>query len=154
MNKYDKELIKSYIEKYIDNPKVREMKKYIHHGDVSIYEHCVHVTCMSYAIDKKFKLRSDRKRLLTSAFLHDFYLYDWHVPDKSHRLHGYRHADVACKNARHYCKIDRQEQEIIRCHMWPLNLTRIPKTREAMIVCLADKYCAVMESFGNNKWIR
>jgi hypothetical protein len=38
------------------------------------------------------------------------------------------------------------EQRIIYCHMFPLNLTRIPKETEALIVCIADKICASFET--------
>ena len=30
--------------------------------------------------------------------------------------------------------------------MWPLTFRHIPTCREAVIVCLADKYCAIVES--------
>jgi uncharacterized protein len=30
--------------------------------------------------------------------------------------------------------------------MWPLTFRHVPTCREAVIVCLADKYCAVVES--------
>ena len=30
--------------------------------------------------------------------------------------------------------------------MWPLTFRHIPPCREAVIVCLADKYCAIVES--------
>ena len=39
-----------------------------------------------------------------------------------------------------------QEQNIIASHMWPLTFRHVPTCREAFIVCLADKYCAVVES--------
>ncbi len=42
--------------------------------------------------------------------------------------------------------ITKKEQNIIASHMWPLTFRHIPTCREAVIVCLADKYCAVVES--------
>ena len=42
--------------------------------------------------------------------------------------------------------ITKKEQSIISSHMWPLTFRHVPTCREAIIVCLADKYCAVVES--------
>ena len=42
--------------------------------------------------------------------------------------------------------ITKKEQNIIASHMWPLTFRHVPTCREAIIVCLADKYCAVVES--------
>ena len=49
-------------------------------------------------------------------------------------------------NARNYFQITQKEQNIIQSHMWPLTFRHMPTCREAVIVCLADKYCAVVES--------
>jgi len=40
------------------------------------------------------------------------------------------------------------EKDIIRKHMWPLTVTRIPRCREAGIVCLVDKFCSLAETVG------
>ncbi len=143
--------IEEILSVYMKEPIVQEMKEYIHHGAVSTYQHCVNVALVSFWINTRFKLNANLRALLTGAFLHDFYLYDWHIPDKSHKLHGYYHAKLACDNAIHYFSIGEKEQEIIRCHMWPLNLFRIPSSREAMIVFISDKYCSIIESLLQRK---
>lgn len=42
--------------------------------------------------------------------------------------------------------IGKREQQIIESHMWPLTLRHVPETREAAIVCIADKCCSFYET--------
>lgn len=137
----------STIKTYTDHALVQSMKKYLQHGSVSTYEHSLHVAKICYWIDKSIPLKLDERTLLTSAILHDFYLYDWHSEsvNRINRLHGFRHPDVAAENAKKYFHITSKEENAIRSHMWPLTITKVPKSKEAWILCIADKYCAVQE---------
>lgn len=126
---------------------VQEMKNYIQHGNVSTYEHCENVARLSYRIDHAFSLHSDLEVLLTGAMLHDFFLYDWHKKgDGTHQLHGFQHAGRASENAKKYFDIDDRTNHVIYSHMWPLNPKRIPRSREAWIVCVADKWVSLQET--------
>lgn len=126
---------------------VKEMKQYVQHGRISTYDHCVSVAQAAFELNQRFHFGADERILMTGAMLHDFYLYDWHNKDDGeHRLHGYHHADRARENAVKYFSVDPFVQHIIHCHMWPLNITRLPRTREAWIVCLADKWCSFRET--------
>lgn len=79
--------------------------------------------------------------------LHDFYLYDWHTDENhEHPLHGFRHPEIARQNARRYFHVEKQTQDVIRCHMWPLTLTQVPVSRAAILVCIADKTCSLYET--------
>ena len=128
---------------------VREMKKYTSHGSVSTYEHCENVAKLSYRIDKLLSLHGDLEVLLTGAMLHDFYLYDWHSDgDGSHHLHGFSHAKRASRNAREYLDVDDRVAKVIESHMWPLNLRSVPASREAWVVCIADKCASLYETLA------
>ena len=130
----------------LKHEKYREMKNYIQHGNTSTYIHCITVAYYSYAVSKKLRLKLDMKSVIRGALLHDFYLYDWHIPDKSHKLHGFVHPSFALKNSGKYFKLNKIEEDIIEKHMWPLTLTRVPRFREAFLVCFIDKYCSLAET--------
>ena len=124
------------------------LKLYKQHGLTSVFKHSRNVAYRSYILakklEKRYNLKFDYDELVTAAYLHDLFLYDWH--EKGHRLHGFRHPRVAAKNAKEICDINEKEQKIIESHMWPLTITKVPKSKEAVIVSLVDKYSAVVET--------
>ena len=124
---------------------------YLQHGNTTVYKHCRNVAYCSLIIasklEKKFNIKFNYKNLIIGAFLHDLFLYDWHVKDRSHRLHGYKHPIIASKNATEICNVNEDIRKIIESHMWPLTITRVPQSKEAFIVCMIDKYLALKETF-------
>lgn len=142
----DEEFIK-IIKELLVVDQVQEMMNYIQHGKTSTFTHCLIVAYLCYQCSLRTPFHYDTKSLIRGAMLHDFYLYDWHIPDKSHRLHGYYHAGFALKNARKHFKLNRIEEEIIEKHMWPLNISKLPFSKEAILVCGVDKYVSLAETF-------
>jgi len=134
-----------------EHEQVQQMKEYIQHGRISIYEHVVRVTKCCLIMNRRFSLGADERVLVAAAFLHDFYLYDWHEDDDSHKWHGFYHPEKARQNAVRYFQIGEHEQEIIASHMWPLTLRKLPRSREAWILCLADKYVSTQETLFSRK---
>ena len=87
------------------------------------------------------KVQDSCRSSCTGALLHDYFLYDWHEKDDSHKWHGFYHAGKALQNAMEDFALSEIEKETIRRHMFPLNPIP-PRCREAWIVTLADKICS------------
>lgn len=139
------ELINKFASEILENDKYNTQKEYMQHGKTSVLEHEMNVTIYSLKIAEKFKIKIDQKSLIRGALLHDYFLYDWHISDKNHRLHGFIHAKKALLNASRDFKLNDIEKNMIYTHMFPMNL-RIPKYKESIILCIADKIVATKET--------
>ena len=148
--KFDSELRSEFnelIKEIALSDEAREMKKYIQHTDVSTYKHCMNVALVSFYIAKKYKVKNvDLKTLVIGGFLHDYFLYDWHM--QGDKLHGYHHPHIAALNARRDFNVDENVMKVIKSHMWPLTITFVPTSKEAAIVCLADKIVSTKDSLS------
>ena len=141
IRKYGSDILKS------DN--FRSSANNIQHSNVSVMKHSMKVAYTGLWIAHKFKIKCNRSDLVRGALLHDYFLYDWH--DKNHpKLHGVRHAGFAAKNADADFGLTKKEYKAIRAHMFPLGI-RIPSSREAIVLTLADKYCAAKESLSTHR---
>ena len=147
LTEQDKKQIRQILNTYLSREEVQSMQEFVQHGKTSTYAHCVNVVKLSYWLNKKFHLRADESSLLVGALLHDFYLYDWHEKSDWHKWHGFSHPFRAAGNAHRIFKIGKRERQIIESHMWPLTLRHVPRSREAVIVCIADKCCSLYETF-------
>lgn len=126
------------------SPKYQVLKTFHQHGPYSVYDHSIRVYHTCFKIVKKLHLKKiDKSALAKSALLHDYFLYDWHDKDCP-RHHFTQHPRRAIKNARRDFGLTEKEAKIIRCHMFPASL-KVPSSKEALILTLADKHCAFYE---------
>ena len=123
----------------------QSMKNYIQHGKITTFEHVEFVAKTAFNLNRRLHLKCDEESLVRGAFLHDFYLYDWHK-NESFNFHGLKHHKIALNNANKYFSLTKKEKNIIKSHMWPLTIFSLPLCKEAVIVCLSDKYCALYET--------
>ena len=135
----------------LTSPLVLASRDCVQHGSISVYTHCLMVTKYALLLAKRLGIRCNLRSLVRGALLHDFFMYDWHwekMPDEVKRkgLHGFTHPGTAARNAKKYFNVSRKVYDIINCHMFPLTLTRMPKSTEGWLVCLADKYCSTLET--------
>lgn len=124
---------------------MQALRTFVQHGTVTRYEHCLSVCYWALCIAQKFHIRVDERSMVRGALLHDFFMYDWHDPGNLRLLHGFTHAGEALQNAQKEFELNPIECDIIKKHMFPLNIT-LPRFREALIVSMADKISAVMET--------
>lgn len=148
MNLSDKELleIEELLHGLHQTKEAEMMKSHVQHGKISTYDHVIGVTRLSFYLNRRLHLGADDAQLVRGAFLHDFYLYDWHENAYFGRLHGMRHPAIALENAMKRYKLTEVERNIIKSHMWPLTLFSVPMCRAAFIVCLADKIRSAYET--------
>ena len=148
-SKHDRRLINSIVGDLKEDPTVLKMRDFVQHGKTSTYDHCISVMEASYKLDRILNTRCDKRVLLRGAMLHDLYLYDWHDHPLNwniFKMHGFTHPEAARKNAERIFNVDEDIQNVIKSHMWPLTLRSYPKSKEAAIVCLADKLVATRET--------
>ena len=139
------DLLDEVIHQLCEQGRLLEEQNAMQHGSTSVYEHSVNVAYKSLLLVENYRLPVDKQSLVRGALLHDYFLYDWHESDASHRLHGFRHPGTALKNATRDYALNQREKNTIARHMFPL--TPIPpQCREAWLVCLADKWCAMEET--------
>lgn len=131
--------------------KVCKTKEYIQHGNTSCYSHSAAVAYYSFMLVNMFKIKCNKESLIKGALLHDYFLYDWHEKNASHKLHGFKHPKIALANASIDFELDHIEKDIIFKHMFPL--TPIPpRYKESAIICLIDKICSFAEVFYLNTY--
>ena len=132
------------IAKLRDDPRTHEMKKYIQHGTISTYDHCMDVAKMSFMLNRRLHIGANEEDVIAAGFLHDYYLYDWH--EHGDHLHGYHHPKIAAENAARDFALSQMAKDAIETHMWPLTLFHAPNSRVAWLVTMADKVCSARET--------
>lgn len=138
----------------LTNEEFQKRKLYRHHGDITVYEHCVNVSIKGFLMAKKFDLDADSVAI--AGLLHDFYESPWQeitIKQPLLKRHGFTHADNALHNAQKYFPefMNPIVEDSILKHMFPLNKIP-PKYKEGLIITLADKYVS-MEMFAAPKSI-
>ncbi|WP_072685779.1 HD domain-containing protein [Holdemania sp. Marseille-P2844] len=145
------ELLRVYAQATLNTEKVQSMRGYLQHGDTTTLDHAIAVAYYSLMLDRKWNLNCDKSSLVRGALLHDYFLYDWHQPHKEYGLHGFTHPFTALRNAVQDFNLNAVERNIIARHMFPL-VPIPPRYRESMIVCLADKFCSLNETFSSQRY--
>ena len=136
---------------YLANDTYQQLVEYRHHNTTRL-NHLYNVAVYSYLIGNKLNMfcRVDFDALIAGALLHDFHFVRQNEYKELHCRNT--HGMIASKNAMETFNISEKERNIIEAHMFPMVFI-IPRSKEAWIVSVSDKFSAVMEACFNRNYI-
>ena len=127
----------------LDSAEVNSMKQWRHHFTTTCYQHSLFVSYVAFRLARCFGW--DCRAAARAGLLHDLYLYD---PADRNAHPGNQcldHPEFALRNAQALCPdLTDKEKNAIVSHMFPLAV-HLPRCREALVVNMADKICAILE---------
>ena len=132
----------------LKNEEFNKTKQMEHHG-ISRYDHSLKVSYYSYKVAKLLKL--DYEETACAGLLHDFFLSYKERNAKERIVSTFNHSKKAVENATALFNITPKGIDIIKTHMFPLNMT-IPRYAESWVVNIVDKVVGTMEFFKKFKY--
>ena len=124
----------------LSNSDFLKLKKCEHHG-ISRFDHSLKVSYQAYKFAKKHNM--DYHSVAIGGLLHDFFDSE-NVSLKEKLISTFTHPLKAEVNSLQKFNVNTKEADIIRSHMFPLNLV-VPKYKESWLVSLYDKKVALLE---------
>lgn len=138
---------KKIVAPIMSNEEFKNQMNGIKHHDSTRLNHMLKVSYKSYKIAKMLKL--DYVGVARAGLLHDYYLesvYDQETIKDKVALYTVNHPKEAVENAKKVFGINEKEEDIIRTHMFPIDI-KVPKYAESWIVSFVDKGVSTVE-FG------
>ncbi len=147
MQKYENDCeYLSIISPIMENEEFKKMGNMRHHNTTRL-DHLLKVSYYSYKVSKSLKL--DYRQTARAGLLHDYYVEEIDdiksIKDKL-VLFSYGHPKKAIENAKMITTLTEKEEDIIKCHMFPVTLN-LPKYLESWIVSIVDKVLSVKEFY-------
>lgn len=127
----------------LDNREFKKIENYRHHGTNRL-EHSMRVSFYSYKICKRLSL--DYVSAARGGLLHDFFMNSYKRCDRKKLLID--HPKYALYNAKKHFKLNKKEKDIIKSHMFPVNIKEIPKYKESYIITFVDKLACIYERYA------
>ena len=135
------------VDAILSNEDFSEPMKAMKHHNGTRLDHSLKVSYYSYKIAKALKL--DYADVARGGLLHDFYLESVNEQENIKEkvlLYTLNHPKDALENAQSLFPVSSKEEDIIRTHMFPLDV-KLPRYAESWVVNLVDTYVSTVE-FG------
>lgn len=145
MNNYQNEEFNKIISPILSIEEFQKLEEISHHG-ITRLNHSLRVAYFTYKITKFLHLNS--KEATEAALLHDFFLDE--VENENSILRLRKHPKYAVLNAKKYFELSDLQEDIIKCHMFPITFTP-PKYLESWIVDCIDDIASIYERSYSTK---
>ena len=139
-----KKQLEDIYQSFLHDERILRMKNILMHRGSNCYIHSFKVAKLAIKRALRHKV-GDIITILLAAILHDYYLYDWRTDRSKMRHHMSSHPYVAAENAERDFGIHEPISKAIKSHMWPVNFTNFPVSKEARIISNADKSIYIKE---------
>lgn len=146
-----KKELEDIYQSFFRDERIARMKEISMHRGSNCFFHSFKVAKLSIKRALRHK-KGNLHVILLSAILHDYYLYDWRIDQSKMRRHMSSHPYTAAENAEKDFGIHEPVKKAIQSHMWPVNFTNFPKTKEARIISNADKTIYLKEIVCSKKY--
>ena len=147
----EKRELEEIYQAFLHDEKILRMKEISMHRGSNCYIHSFKVA--QVAVKRALRHhKGDLKTILLGSILHDYYLYDWRNDHSKKDHHLSAHPYIAAENAARDFGIHEPIKRVIESHMWPVNFSEFPTSKEARIISLADKHIYVKEIFCSKKY--
>lgn len=146
-----KQELESIYQSFLHDERVKRMKEIPMHRGSNCYIHSFKVAKLAIKRAMRHK-KGNLYVILLASILHDYYLYDWRKDISKMKNHMSQHPYIAATNAINDFDIYSEVVDAIKSHMWPVNLTQFPKTKEARIVSNADKSIYLKEIICSKRY--
>lgn len=150
------------VEDILRNPEFQKRKLFMHHHNITVWDHSILVSFKAFMASKYFK--ADKRVCAIAGLLHDFYSQAWiSTPELEklengkyttlmkekkpwYKMHGFTHAkDASINYVKYFPKLeDKKITNAILRHMFPLNIIP-PRYKEGLIITTVDKLSSVRE---------
>ena len=151
ITKERKQELEAIYQSFLNDEKILKMKDIPMHRGSNCYFHSFKVTKL--AIKRALRHnKGDLYVILLGSILHDYYLYDWRIDKSKMKNHLKDHPYIAAENAEKDFGIHEPIKKVIKSHMWPINFTEFPKTKEARIISHADKTIYLREIICSKRY--
>ena len=150
------------VEDILKNPEFQKRKLFMHHHNLTVWDHSILVSFKAYMAGGYFK--ADRRICAIAGLFHDFYSQAWistpeiealengkytklmKEPKPWYKMHGFTHAkDASINYIKYFPELeDKKITNSILRHMFPLNIIP-PRYKEGFIITMIDKLNSVHE---------
>ena len=146
-----KQELEAIYQSFLNDEKIQKMKEVSMHRGSNCYIHSFKVAKLAIKRALRHK-RGDLYVILVGSILHDYYLYDWRKDREKMKKHLSSHPYTAAQNALRDFNISEDVKKVIESHMWPVNFSNFPETKEARIISNADKAICLREMFCSKRY--